>query len=122
LEPQIHTDSHRLNSAQAKPLAIGFILMFASWCGGCSTHPPGHFITEHDARLISIARQAAVAKHYSLDGMIYFVRQNSNEWVVQAFYCPDYDGGDNPSVVTDFGWMVSVNSKEQVTGVLHDGP
>jgi hypothetical protein len=95
---------------------------------GCSADPPKQtpqapkqtplVVTEHDARLISIARSAATAEGFSLADTIYQVRRDGDGWIVQVDTAPGYIGVGEPSVVVDGTFFVKLGADEQVREIL----
>jgi hypothetical protein len=100
---------------------------------GCSADPPKqapdattssvaqHYVTEQNARLISIARSAATAEGFSLADAIYEVRRDDDGWIVQVDRAPGYTGVGEPSVVVDGTFFVKLDSDEQVREILSFG-
>jgi hypothetical protein len=91
---------------------------------GCSSDTPNQnpqFITEQDARLIAIAREAATAEGFSLADAIYHVRRDGEGWVVQVDQAPGHTGSGEPSVVVDGTFFVKLRSDGQVGEILTFG-
>ena len=60
------------------------VAIVAALMSGCSDEPatrPARLILERDARLISIAREAAALEGFSLVDAIYQVRRDGDGWV-----------------------------------------
>ncbi len=102
-------------------LAIAIFILALS---GCSTDPPAQtsrLVTEQEARLISIARSAAVAEGFSLADALYQVRRDGDGWTVQVDKAPDYTGVGEPSVVVDGTFFVKLGADEKVREILSHG-
>jgi hypothetical protein len=102
-------------------LAAAATLLAACLSSGCprvpSSAPTSRFVTEHDARLISIARQALLSEGRVLTDRIYQVRPFEDGWIVQADYAPGYDGVGEPSVVLDATSFVKINARGEATEI-----
>jgi hypothetical protein len=97
---------------------------FAACLCGCSTNPPAQtprIVTEQDARLISLARSAAIAAGYSLKDAIYGVRRDGDGWIVQIDYAPGYTGVGEPQITLDAGFWVKFGADEKVEEILSYG-
>ena len=98
------------------------VAMLAAWVCGCSSDPPKQtfpVITEHDVRLITIARAALTSERFSLLDAIYEVRRDGGGWVVQVDKAPGYTGVGDPSVVVDGTIFVKMTADEQVSENLN---
>ena len=108
---------HVLRGWMVFSVVVGFV-------GGCSTKPatqPAQFITERDARLISIAREAAALEGFSLVDAIYQVRRHGDGWIVTVDKVPGYAGEGEPLVVVDATFFVKLTADERVSEILSYG-
>lgn len=72
---------------------------------------------EHEAELICVAREAALAQGWSLEDRIYSVRSHENGWTVTVDHAPNYTGKGEPSVTLDGSFFVEVNNDGDAIGI-----
>jgi hypothetical protein len=99
---------------------IGMTLALLLGCADSKNR--SHWVLEHDAQLISLAREAAAAAGFSLTDAIYQVRRDGDGWIVEVDKAPGYRGDGKPSVIVDSGFFVKFNSKGAVSGILSNMP
>jgi hypothetical protein len=90
-------------------LAIAVFILALSGCQQTT-----RVVTERDARLISIARSAAIAEGLSLTNAIYQVRRDGEGWIVEVSDAPDYTGVGEPVVTLHRTFFVKLGADEQV--------
>lgn len=100
------------------------LIMLAVGVCGCLNEAPKKnppLVTEQEARLISIAREAATATGLSLADAIYQVRRDGEGWIVQVDKAPGYTGSGEPSIVVDGTFFVKLSPDEKVREILSHG-
>jgi len=98
-----------------------FIAILAAAICGCSSATPKAapcFVTDDDAQLISIIRDAAIDEDFSLKDAIYQVRPDGDGWIVQVDRAPGYNGVGPPMVVVDATFFVRFNGEGDIIEVL----
>ncbi|HZK81782.1 MAG TPA: hypothetical protein VFC46_11960 [Humisphaera sp.] len=98
-----------------------FIAILAAWICGCSggaSRRQPCFVTESDAELISIIRDAAIEEDFSLKDAIYQVRPDGDGWIVQVDRAPGYNGVGSPYVIIDATFFVKFNGDGEITEIL----
>ena len=98
-------------------------VIFAALLVACSsTKQRSGYVTEQEARLISLARDAATARGFSLKDAIYEVRPDGDGWVVQVDKAPGYHGSGELLFVVDATFFVKFNAEGAVTEILTSAP
>ena len=103
------------------PALIAMLAVSMCGCSNGRQSESPHFVTEQDARLIWIAREAASAEGFSLADAIYQVCRDGDGWIVQVDQAPGYTGSGEPSVVLHGTFFVKLSSDEQVREILSHG-
>jgi hypothetical protein len=98
-------------------LSIAIFIFALSGCSNDQTTRSTHFVTEHDARLISVARSVAIAEGFRLTNRIYQVSRYEDGWIVKVDEAPGYTGFGEPGIVVDGTFFVRFGPDERVRAI-----
>jgi hypothetical protein len=98
-------------------LTIAIFIIALSGCSNGQVTRSTRFVTEQDARLISIARSAAAAEGFNLTDAIYQVRRHEDGWIVEVAKAPGYTGVGEPGIVVDSWFFVRFGADERVRAI-----
>ena len=89
-------------------------------CEGSSTPSTG-YQSEREARLVSAARDAALAEGRSLSDAIYSVRPDWNGWAVRVDRSPGYTGAGEPRITCCASFFVMLTPDGRAREILGPG-
>src|SRR5688572_7908029 len=98
-------------------------IIVAAVAVGCdrASVPSTRYLPEHEARLISTAREAALAEGRSLSNAIYSVQQDGSGWVVQVDKSPGYTGTGEARITCCASFFVMLTSDGRPREILGPG-